>query len=363
MTRIEHRIRDRIAADGPIPVAEFMALATGDPVDGYYATRDPFGAAGDFITAPEISQVFGELIGLWCAVAWQQMGAPGRVVLAELGPGRGTLMADAIRAAGTAPAFLEAAEIHLVETSPALRARQRETLGATATVWHDHLDDVPPGPILLIANEFFDALPIEQFVRTDDGWRRRCVGLDASSEELCFVTANGPPVDETVIPEPMRRVAPGEICEINPPATALAADIGRRLAQYGGAALIIDYGPAASAPGDSLQAVSRQRYHDVLADPGEADITAHVDFQALAKAATAGGATAFGPIPQGVFLGRLGIEQRCEILANSAGPEQVAALRDSCRRLTDRDRMGMLFKALALTGPDAAAPAGFEGAC
>jgi len=357
MTPLERRIRDRIAAQGPLPVSEYMAMALGDPDYGYYATRDPFGAAGDFITAPEISQVFGELIGLWCAVAWEQVGAPVRAVLVELGPGRGTLMSDALRAGGISPDFAAAIELHLVETSPKLREIQRAALGGRDVTWHDRFDDVPPGPLFLIANEFFDALPIDQFIRTDTGWRRRCVAADPDTDSFRFVVADNPVHD---LMESFQNTAIGAIRETSPSSMALAGAIGRRLVEYGGAALIIDYGPSASAAGDSLQAVSRQKYHDVLAIPGDADITAHVDFQELARAASAAGAISHGPIPQAALLSRLGIGPRTENLLKSASAEQAATLRASTKRLIDPAAMGTLFKALSLTGANTPAPAGFE---
>lgn len=361
MTPLEQRIRDRIAKDGPMPVSDYMSLALGDPEFGYYVTRDPFGTAGDFITAPEISQVFGELIGLWCAIAWEQSGAPELAILVELGPGRGTLMADALRAAQMSPPFAAAIDLHLVETSPKLRERQRAALGDRQITWHDSFDDVPAGPLFLIANEFFDALPIEQYVKTEDGWHRRCVALDPNSDALRYVVSQDP---QTEFSEIMEAAPIGAIRETNPSTMILAGEIGKRLADFGGGGLIIDYGPAKSAIGDSLQAVSRQQYHDVLATPGEADITAHVDFQELARSAGASGATAHGPIPQAALLSRLGIGQRTESLLKSAvksgGSEPSRSLRAASQRLIDPDAMGTLFKALALTGPNMAPPPGFE---
>ena len=357
MTPLEKRIRDRIAARGPIAVSDYMSMALGDPEFGYYATRDPFGAAGDFITAPEISQVFGELIGLWCAIAWEQAGAPDRAVLVELGPGRGTLMADALRAAAMSPPFAAAIELHLVETSPKLRDRQRAALGGRKVTWHDRFDDIPAGPLFLIANEFFDALAIDQYVKTKSGWRRRGVALNSNSGALCFAVLDSP---RRIVPEALENAPIGAILETSPTALALAGVIGRRLAECGGAALIIDYGPVESAPGDSLQAVSRQHYHDVLATPGEADITAHVDFQALARAARWSGAASHGPIPQAALCSRLGIGPRTKNLLKSATAEQAASLRAATARLIDPTAMGTLFKALALTGPDMPPPPGFE---
>lgn len=356
MTPLEQKLRERILRDGPIPVADYMAMALGDPDHGYYRHRDPLGGGGDFITAPEVSQVFGELIGLWCAVVWRQMGAPPRFRLVELGPGRGTLMADALRAARTVPDFLAAADIHLVETSEALRARQREALSGTDPAWQDTFDSVPEGPAIVVANEFFDALPVEQYVRSDTGWRLRCVGIDDASGALRFVEGEGKPENAGLPPT----AAVGAIFERNPASMALARDIGARLAQSGGAALFIDYGHAESGIGETLQAVAHHRFHDTLAAPGEADLTAHVDFAALRTAAVEGGARAHGPIGQGTFLGRLGVETRTQALAGTASSNEADMLRSGCRRLVDPDQMGALFKALALTHADLPPPPGFE---
>ena len=358
MTPIEQRVRERIAQAGPIPIAEYMAIALGDPSHGYYRRRDPLGAGGDFVTAPEISQVFGELIGLWCAVTWRAMGAPDPVRLVELGPGRGTLMADALRAACAAPELLAAADLHLVETSPALKQRQHDALAAARPTWHESFTEVLDGPCLVIANEFFDALPVEQFVRTAEGWRRRCVGIDDAEGTLCFVLADC----GRAIPAPFPDAPLGVPCEMRLEAEALAGEIARRIARHGGAALIIDYGHAARAPGDTLQAVRRHRFDDVLAQPGLADLTAHVDFEAVAHAAHAAGADVHGPVAQGIFLNRLGLGVRMRRLCDAA-PDRAQDIRAGCRRLSDPAKMGELFKALAITPPSSPPPAGFEPPC
>jgi NADH dehydrogenase [ubiquinone] 1 alpha subcomplex assembly factor 7 len=312
------------------------------------------GAAGDFITAPEVSQMFGELIGLWCAETWRQMGAPARVVLAELGPGRGSLMADALRAADALPAFRAAAEVHLVEISPALRAAQAERLRGQAVAWHERFDEVPAGPLLLLANEFFDALPVRQFQRRADGWHERLVA--ASGEGFAFVLAPEPLPGATI---PDRAAATGGTVELAPAREALMAAIAARLAADGGAALIVDYGDGAGT-GDTLQAVRRHGFADVLADPGTADLTAHVDFGALARAARSAGARVFGPVEQGAFLTALGIEARAVRLAASSAPETARAVRAGLDRLVEPEQMGRLFKAMAVTAPGLPAPAGFE---
>ena len=283
MTPLARIIAQRIRLQGPIPLAAFMADALGHPEHGYYRRSDPFGKAGDFITAPEVSQMFGELIGLWCAEVWRLMGSPDPFLLVELGPGRGTLMADALRAAKVLPGFGDAAAIHLVETSPALRARQQAALAGREVAWHDGFGEVPAGPMILVANEFFDALPVHQFERTPDGWRERLVTLDGDRFVLAVSRDRTPA--EVLIPDALRRTAPdGAVVEVSPASVSTMRAIAERLEEYGGAALIVDYGHAEHGAGETLQAVRRHRYHHILADPGEADVTAHVDFAALAGA-------------------------------------------------------------------------------
>ncbi len=352
----------RIRQSGPLTVAAYMAEALGHPEHGYYRSRDPFGAAGDFITAPEISQMFGELVGLWCVEMWQAMGSPPALRLVELGPGRGTLMADALRAARLRPAFAEALTLHLVETSPALRARQAAALrdaGLTRPpLWHDSLAEVPAGPMLLIANELFDALPIHQYQRTDAGWRERVVTTGEDDEGLRFALA---PAGSTfgLVSTAQRQAPIGAIAEVSPVAIGLAAEIARRVSAQGGAALIIDYGPAEGGPGDSLQAVRQHRAADPLAAPGEADLTAHVDFAALARAARELGAAVHGPLAQGIFLSRLGIELRAALLARQASATQARDIAAAVARLLDPAEMGTLFKALAIAAPSLPVPPGF----
>lgn len=349
MTPLEAVIRRRIELAGPMPLHDYMALCLGHPEHGYYMTRDPFGAAGDFTTAPEISQMFGELLGLWAAAVWEGMGRPAPVRLVEPGPGRGTLMADALRAARLAPGFAEAAELWLVETSPVLRALQSARLPDARCA--AAFAEVPAGPFILLANEFLDALPVRQYVMTAAGWAERMVGLDG--ERLAFGLR---PAPGAFGPAPL-----GAVRERNPGAEAFAAETGRRLAADGGAALLIDYGCAeASETGaDTLQAVRAHRFADPLAAPGAADLTAHVDFAAVAAAARAAGAQVFGPVPQGAFLERLGIGARAAALAR-ARPDRAAEIDGQRRRLTDPAGMGTLFLAMALTPPGAAPPPGFE---
>jgi len=351
LTPLKDRLKARIAAEGPLSVAQYMAACLADPDAGYYTTREPFGEKGDFVTAPEVSQMFGELIGATCLSAYEAMGRPERFELVELGPGRGTLMADLLRAAALRPAFLKAASLNLVETSPRLREIQVETL-KEATLVPAHRDmfrDVPEGPLLLVANEFFDALPVHQFVRTEDGWRERQIGLDGAGE-LAF-GAGTARLSETAIPPDVASSPIGTILETQPAANAIAGEIGARLAKYGGAALFIDYGYLKTAPGDTLQALHKQAYDDVLAHPGEADLTAHVNFEALASAAVMEGATAHPPLTQGDFLLRSGLLERAGILGSGKSHEEQEAIRDAVERLAAPDRMGDLFKVLAVTGP------------
>lgn len=358
MNPLARLISRQIAANGPITVADYMAMALGHPEHGYYMTTDPFGRDGDFITAPEISQIFGELIGLWCVAVWRLMDRPAQFVLCELGPGRGTLMADALRAAGQSADFMRAAKIHLVETSPGLRTRQREALAGHRVEWHDRLDSVPGGPILVIANEFFDALPVHQLIRTKAGWRERLVAGGESG--LHFVMSDSAPPAAALLSLGVQRKAPlGEVAEIQPALLTHAAAIAARLAEFGGAALIADYGHALSAPGNSLQAVRRHRPHDVLGDPGAADLTVHVDFDALARAA-GGGVQHFGPLGQGDFLRALGIEVRATHLAAAATPDQARDIASGVARLIAPDQMGTLFKVLVLARHDMEPPPGFE---
>jgi len=353
---LAERLARLIAADGPMTVAAFMSHAVGD----YYARREPFGPAGDFVTAPEISQIFGELVGAWILAQWDAAGRPAPVNLVELGPGRGTLMADLLRTARLVPDFLAAAELHLVETSERLRAAQAATLAGAplAPTWHDRLDDVPAGPLYVVANEFFDALPIRQFVRTGGTWRERVVGLDAGGR-LAFGLGPGRLADAAA----PAGAAEGAIFEVSPVSQAVMATLAGRIARDGGAMLAIDYGHAESGVGDTLQALAGHAFADPLDRPGEVDLTAHVDFAALARAARAAGAAAWGPIGQGAFLTALGLVPRAERLGRDASPEERAALAAAVHRLagTADGEMGALFKVLAVTPAGAPPPPPFAG--
>ena len=360
VTPLEQLIRDRIRDHGAMPVSDYMALALAHPDYGYYRKADPLGRDGDFITAPEISQVFGEVIGLWCVVTWRQAGRPTPFHLVELGPGRGTLMADAMRAAGTDPDFIAAANIHLVETSPILRLRQQAKLRAHDATWHLAIDTVPAGPCVYIANEFFDALAIDQYVRTADGWHRRCVGLDPVTDRLKFVVDRTPINTEGLVPPSVTAAPAGSLFEHCPECPEIAAIMGKRLASDGIAALIIDYGYRHQGSGETLQGVRGHQHHDVLMNLGDADLTAHVDFSALAATAETAGAIPFGPVLQGTFLSNLGIEARTNKLAADQDTTQANLLHSGCHRLIDPQGMGTLFKVLALTDGKLGVPAGFE---
>ncbi len=357
--RLADEIRALIRDGGPIGVDRFMALALGHPRFGYYVTRDPFGAAGDFTTAPETSQMFGELLGAWAAAVWSGLGEPETLRLVELGPGRGTLLADALRVARRRPAFAAALDLHLVETSPVLRETQRATLAdlGRPVAWHADLATVPPGPAVVLANEFFDALPVRHYMRGAGGWHERVVGLEGDA--LAFGLAPDP--------EPALRVAApeGAILEVGLLAQGIARSLAARLVRDGGAALVIDYGYTKPAFAETLQAVKRHASADPLADPGEADLSAQVDFGGLRRAAEAGGARVHGPVPQGEFLRALGIAERAAALARGAAPDQGAAIAAALARLTGpgtpgQPGMGELFKALCIAAPGLPIPPGFE---
>jgi len=351
------RLARRIRRDGPIPVGDFVAAALQDPEHGYYRTRMPIGRGGDFVTAPEISQMFGELIGLWCVAAWRAAGRPAPFVLAELGPGRGTLMADALRAAAVDPGFAAALSLHLVETSRPLRAVQAERLAAHGPTWHDDAEALPDGPLLVVANEFIDALPVGQFVRVGGRWHERMVALDRAGR---FVFAAAPdPSPLAAAPPGLDAAADGAVAERRPDGEALVRHLAARIARSGIAGLVIDYGYAGPATGDTLQAIRDRRPHPPLDDPGTADLTAHVDFTSLARAACAGGATPWGPVAQGDFLRALGIEARAKRLAARADAPARARLALALRRLIGVTEMGTLFRAMAIAPPGGPPPDGF----
>lgn len=358
MTPLGALLARRIARTGPITVAAFMAEALGHPRHGYYMRGDPFGATGDFVTAPEISQMFGELIGSWTVSIWRQIGRPPRFVLAELGPGRGTLMADALRAITHDKEANAAAEVHLVETSPALGLIQRARLG-NGPAWHERFDDVPPGPIVVVANELFDALPVHQVERAPVGFRERMVGLGETGC-LAFALAPGPTPAAALARREHAEAAIGAVIEVSPVAIALMDSIARRVVAHGGAALIVDF--AAPAGTGTLQAVRRHGRADPLEAPGETDLAVAVDFATLARVAREASAATHGPVGQGAFLEALGIRERAARLARVATAVQRAAIDAALELLTGGSAMGHLFKAFAVTAPGQPAPAGFEPA-
>jgi len=354
------RLVRHIRAHGPMTLASFMAMALHDPDAGYYACRQPLGAAGDFITAPEISQIFGELIGLACADFWRSMGSPDPVTVAELGPGRGTLMADFLRAASGLPEFRKAIRLVLVEASPVLREMQRQRLAAFDPLWVSRVDEVPEGPLLLVANEFLDALPVRQLVRGKREWGERLVAIDAGAT-LCLADGPESPTVSLLVPPPRRVAAEGTVVEIRPAAGMLAAALAERLTRQPAAAWFIDYGYAGASPGATLAAIGKHRAVGILDRPGSADLSAHVDFAAFAEAATAGGAAVHGPVTQRDYLIALGAEARLGALLRRAAPAQRPVLESGLRRLIDPAEMGTLFKVLAVTSPGLPAPAGFAG--
>ncbi|WP_224826563.1 class I SAM-dependent methyltransferase [Cognatishimia sp. MH4019] len=350
MTALKAELIAQIRANGPMSVAEFMTTCLLHPTHGYYTTRQAFGADGDFITAPEISQMFGELVGLALAQSWLDQGAPDRFTLAELGPGRGTLMADALRATKAVPGFHDAAEIVLLEASPTLRIQQLDTVPQARHI--DTLADLPDQPLYLIANEFFDALPIRQFQRDGAGWREKRVGVQ--DDTLSFGLTDPTPQD--ALAHRLEDTKDGDLVEVSPAAATLLSEIGTRITQHGGAALIIDYGDWRSL-GDTLQAMADHAPTDPLANPGHADLTAHVDFEALAQAAPCAHTRL---TPQGVWLERLGITARAQALAQNLSGAALDSHIGAHRRLTHPSEMGTLFKVLGLYPTGQPPPAGLE---
>ncbi|MEX0307106.1 MAG: class I SAM-dependent methyltransferase [Ruegeria sp.] len=345
----------RIKNDGPMTIADYMTECLMHPEYGYYTTRDPLGVRGDFTTAPEISQMFGELIGLCLAQSWLEQGKPERIVLAELGPGRGTLMADILRATQSVPGFHKAAEIALLEASPVLRDVQAKTLHGYEPQWIETISDLEDLPLFLVANEFFDALPIRQFLRDGEGWRERLVGNDGASLKFGL----GSQAAHVALNERLKETQDGDLVELCPAAVPLMKSVAGQIANLGGAALIIDYGDWRSL-GDTLQALRTHETADPLDQPGQADLTAHVDFEVLAGAARASGCAHTRLTPQGVFLERLGITARAQSLAAQLSGSRLEALIAAHRRLTHPEEMGNLFKALGLYPQNTAPPPGLE---
>lgn len=358
MSELLDIIKAEISTDGPITVARYMELALAHPEHGYYKKQDPFGEDGDFVTAPEISQMFGEMIGLWTAMVWKGLGSPDPLNLVELGPGRGTLMVDALRAAQVMDDFDDAVRLWLVETSPALREKQKQNLVSTLMMpaWRDTFEEVGSGPLVVIGNEFFDALPVHQYERANDGWRERLIGLNEEGDKLEY-TLSEDLADSSVIPEDLRNsTPPGGLFEHQPASAEVMRQIAERVVKEGGAALFFDYGHGEHGIGETLQAVKNHEFADVLKAPGDADLTAHVDFEQLMSAAREGGAEVLGPVPQGAFLDRLGMRQRADMLMMSATPDQMTEVDEAYARLTDAEQMGTLFKVIAVVPPGFGVP-------
>ena len=352
MTEVETLLRSRIALDGPLSIAEYMALALTHPDFGYYTTRQPIGGAkaGDFITAPEVSQMFGELIGVWCLEVWQALGRPSPFALVECGPGRGTLMKDLLRAARAMPEFLNAAQVHLVEVSPTLAEQQSLTLqhSGQRIIWQPSLEALPDMPTIVIGNEFLDALPFRQWVRTGDGWLERGVGLREG--KLGFV-AMPHPVDASLLPPAHEEQPLGAIVETAPARSALVAHIGDHFKIHTGAALFIDYGDETSGFGDTFQAVKKHQKCDVFATPGECDLTSHVDFQSLRDQVKERGCVSPPIATQGNFLMALGLLERAGALGSGRDVKVQSALQAAVERLAGPNEMGDLFKAFAFGAP------------
>ena len=362
--QLRAQLMARIASEGAMPVSTFMAEALFDPMAGYYATKDPLGADKDFITSPEISQMFGEFIGLWAAECWGQMGAPHPVQLAELGPGTGRMMSDALRAGAAAPGFVEAVELSLVEASPALKMVQGQTL-AKAPVqprWIRLIDDMPAGPSLIVSNEFLDCLPIRQAVKVDGQWRERLVGLDPKdAEKFAFVLGGGlSDADLALIAPSLRNEPDGSLVELRPADAPVMDALAERLTAAPGYALFIDYGSATPEPGDTLQAIAKHQKVDPLDDPGGADLTAWVDFESFAELGVAAGLDVYGPVGQGDFLKGLGIETRAAALAKGRGDDVAARLQRQLNRLVAPDDMGELFKVVAFASQGLPPPPGLD---
>ncbi|MFY9642098.1 MAG: SAM-dependent methyltransferase [Rhodomicrobium sp.] len=373
VTPLARKLAARMSAEGAVTLQDYMEACLYDPEYGYYKQRDPLGREGDFITAPEISQVFGELIGLWAGETWRIAGEQ-EVRLIELGPGRGTLMADALRALRVLPGFLESASVHLIETSAPLRAAQEKALsGVRCPVsWHERIEQVPPGAAIVIANEFFDCLPVRQFAFDDAAglWRERTIGFADGSFRFELrskgvqvpphsvslprwredAVSPSPPVERAGVRGSLTGIEDGDIVEVRPGAAGILQTFAARTAVAPLAALIVDYGYSQPSYGDTVQAVSRHRFAGLFEAPGEADLTAHVDFGALVQIAKELNLDALGPMPMGEWLLRLGLEARVRQLMSRATAEEATEIRSRVSRLVDPAQMGVLFKALVITG-------------
>lgn len=350
-TPLKKRLKRLIATNGPISVADYMAACLGDRETGYYMTREPFGRSGDFITAPDVSQMFGELIAIWCIGIWDMLGRPEKTVLCEIGPGRGTLMSDMLRTiTKLAPQLAACATVAMVETSPRLTAIQKEKLAPFKNLiqWFECFADIPDGPLILVSNELFDAIPTRQFIKVDERFVERMIALD-EQEELQFASGvTG--LDPALLPQDHERVPDGAVFEAAPARTALMQEIARHIARTRGAALTIDYGHLQSGFGDTLQAMLKHAYDDVFAHPGEADLTSHVDFDMLEKTARNCGCKT-GTMTQGEFLLAMGLIDRAGRLGAGRDAAFQEKIREDVERLAASDQMGNLFKTLAIADP------------
>jgi NADH dehydrogenase [ubiquinone] 1 alpha subcomplex assembly factor 7 len=352
---LEEQIDLQIRTSGPMSVATYMGLCLTHPTKGYYKGADPLGAKGDFVTAPEISQMFGELIGFWLVNLWQQMNEPKKFTLLELGPGRGTLMADILRVACRAPGFRDGLQLRLFETNPSLMAEQNTRLEAYEPKWLKDFEQFDDGPVLIVANEFFDALPIRQFVRKDDGWHERQVGLVEGKRAFGLSPT---PIPASAMPDALAGAETDSLLEVAFAGAEVMTRLAKVVALHGGAILAIDYGYALTQTGETLQGVRRHAYADVLESPGETDLSAHVDFGALANVARGGGLAVQPLATQGQFLTRLGISERAAALSR-ANPSSAEEIRVAHDRLVGQEQMGTLFKVFCAHSPGLA-PAGFS---
>ncbi|MEH6401874.1 MAG: SAM-dependent methyltransferase [Sneathiella sp.] len=357
MTELIDILKAKINEKGPISVFEYMDMALAHPKLGYYQKADPFGNSGDFITAPEISQMFGELIGLWCVDCWIKLGTPDHFHLMELGPGQGTLMSDALRSSAIAPEFLKAVKVHMVETSDRLENIQRQNLSSHKVQWHTEIPKIEDGPLIVIANEFFDALPIRQFEFKNENWFERQISLNDG--EFSHTLSPSPTSPELVGSVDRNSIEENSIAEVNPLAREIVSSLSLMISKQGGAALCIDYGPMESAFGDSFQAVQDHKFVDVFHNPGLTDLTAHVDFEVLSNIASDKGCTSLPLSTQGRFLERLGIEARVWQLSKNATTEQKEKIASDMKRLVSTQEMGTLFKVLSFYHAMQEPPSGF----
>ena len=361
MTELLKILKSRIESEGPLTLAEYMTQALGNPEYGYYNKGDPLGGSGDFITSPEVSQMFGELIGMWTAICWQQLGSPSKINLVELGPGRGTLIADVLRAAMGVPGYFDAITLHLIENSLSMVKRQQRHLSTfrKSSQWHQTFEEVPDGPFILVANEFLDVLPIRQFVKVSGKWCERLIDFDSNRTCLCWTTSTFGVSNEFEIPSSLNDCEDGVIWEVSPSIQNVIAAVSTAIRERRGSALFIDYGYVKQIGGDTFQAVRNHKYISPLEVPGDADLTAHVDFCAIKLVAEKNGVRVSGPITQNIFLRGLGIETRAERLMAKASTRQKWNIQTGLKRLIDENEMGVLFKVLALSHTEVVPPEGF----